>query len=430
MNNVINTFLLAGDKFMPEMHLRQPQFTYSACGPFTKHKQRIQKFKETGDTNYIYKNELDKACFAHDAAYSDSKGLIKRTVAGKILKNRAFNIAKDKKYDGYQRGLASVVYKFFDSKVSGSGTKHVNTKPAPQNQQLAEELHKPIIRKFEKRKVHAAFKDNTWGIDLADMQLLSKCNKGIRFLLCVIDIFSKYAWVVPLKDKKGISIVKAFQSILKQSNRKPNKTWVDKSSEFYNAYFRKWLRDNDIVMYSTHNEGKSVVAERFIRTIKCKIYKYMTSISKNMYINKLDDIVNEYNNTYHTTIKMKPIDVKDNTYIITDKEINNKDPKVKVGDRVRISKYKNIFAKGYMPDWSEEVFVIKKIKNTVHVINDLNGEEIIGSFYEKELQKTNQEEFRIEKVIKRKGNKIYVKWKGCNNSFNSRIDKANLVQRT
>ena len=344
MNNVINTFLLAGDKFMPEMHLRQPQFTYSACGPFTKHKQRIQKFKETGDTNYIYKNELDKACFAHDAAYSDSKGLIKRTVAGKILKNRAFNIAKDKKYDGYQRGLASMVYKFFDSKVSGSGTKHVNTKPAPQNQQLAEELHKPIIRKFEKRKVHAAFKDNTWGIDLADMQLLSKCNKGIRFLLCVIDIFSKYAWVVPLKDKKGISIVKAFRSILKQSNRKPNKTWVDKGSEFYNAYFRKWLRDNDIVMYSTHNEGKSVVAERFIRTIKSKIYKYMTSISKNMYINKLDDIVNEYNNTYHTTIKIKPIDVKDNTYIITDKEINNKDPKVKVGDRVRISKYKNIFA--------------------------------------------------------------------------------------
>ena len=178
-------------------------------------------------------------------------------------------------------------------------------------------------------------------------------------------------------------------------------------------------------MYSTHNEGKSVVAERFIRTIKSKIYKYMTSISKNVYINKLDDIVNEYNNTYQTTIKMKPIDVKVNTYINTDKEINNKDPKFKVGDRVRISKYKNIFAKGYMPNWSEEVFVIKKVKNTVpwtYVIDDLNGEEIIGSFYEKELQKTSQEEFRIEKVIKRKGNKIYVKCEGYNNSFNSWID--------
>ena len=203
------------------------------------------------------------------------------------------------------------------------------------------------------------------GVDLADMQLLSKCNKGIRFLLCVIDIFSKYAWVVPLKDKKGISIFNAFQSILKQSNRrvednsaqhvKPNKIWVDKGSEFYNAYFKIWLRDNDIVMYSTHNEVKSVVAERFIRTLKSKIYKYMTSISKNVYTDKLDDIVAKYNNTYHTTMKMKPIDVKDNTYINTDKEISNKDPKFKVGDRIRITKYKSIFAKGYMPNWSEKI---------------------------------------------------------------------------
>ena len=180
------------------------------------------------------------------------------------------------------------------------------------------------------------------------MQLLSRYNKVIRFLLCVINIFSKYACVVLLKDKKGISIVKAFQIILKQPNsRKPNKISVDKGSEFYNAFFKKWLRDNDIVMYSTIKEGKSVVAERFIRPLKSKIYKYMTSISKNVYIDKLDDIVNEYNNTYHTTIKVKPIDVKDNTYINTSKEINNKDPKFKVGDRVRISKYKNIFAKGY-----------------------------------------------------------------------------------
>ena len=253
-----------------------------------------------------------------------------------------------------------MVYKLFDKKSAGSGAKHVNTKITPQNQQLVEELHKTIIRKFEKRKVHAAFKDNIWDIDLAHIQLLSRCNKGIRFLLCVIDISSKYAWVVPLKDKKGISIVKACQSIFKQSNRKPYKVWVDKGSEFYNAYFKKWLQDNDIIMYSTHNEGKSVVAERFIRTLKSKIYKYMTSISKNVYIDKLDDIVDEYNNTYHTKIKMKPIDVKDNTYINTSKKINYKDPKFKVGDRVRISKYKNIFAKGYMPNWSEEVFVIKK----------------------------------------------------------------------
>ena len=183
-------------------------------------------------------------------------------------------------------------------------------------------------------------------------------------------------------------------------------------------------------MYSTHNEGKSVVAERYIRTLKNKIYKYMTLISKNVYIDKLDDIVNEHNNIYHRTIKMKLIDVKDNTYINSGKEVNDKDPEFNVGDHVRISKYKNIFAKDYTPNWSDEAFVIKGIKNTVpltYIINDLNGEEIIGTFYEKELQKTNQQEFRVEKVIKKKGNKLYVKWKGYGHSFNSWIDKKDLV---
>ena len=193
---------------------------------------------------------------------------------------------------------------------------------------------------------------------------------------------------------------------------------------------KSWLQDNDIVMYSTHNDGKSVVAERFIKILKNKIYKYMTSISKNVYIDKLDDIVNEYNNTYRRTIKMKPIYVKDNTYINIGKKVNDKDPKFKVGEHVRISKYKNGFAKGYTPNWSEETFVIKEIKNKVpwtYVINDLNSEEIIGTFYEKELQKIDQQEFRIEKVIKKRGNKLYVKWKGRDSSLNSWIDKKDLI---
>ena len=166
--------------------------------------------------------------------------------------------------------------------------------------------------KFKKRTVYSRFKDNIWGADLADMQLISRFNKGFRFLLCVIDIFSKYAWVLPLKDKKGVTITNGFQKMLKESKRKANKIWVDKGSEFYNSSFEKWLKDNDIEMYSVDNERKSVVAERFIRTLKTKIYKYMTSISKNEYIDKLDDIVNEYNNTYHRRIKMKPVNVKDN----------------------------------------------------------------------------------------------------------------------
>ena len=194
------------------------------------------------------------------------------------------------------------------------------------------------------------------------MQLISKFNTGFWFLLCVIDIFSKYAWVAPLKDKKGVSIVDVFQKILDDSNRKPNKIWVDKVSEFYNSSFKKWLKDKDMEMYLIHNEGKSVVAERFIRTLKTKIYKYMTSVSKNVYISKLDDITNEYSNTYHRAILMKPIDVKENRYIDFKKEVNDKNSKFKVDDHVRISKYKNIFTKWYTPHWLEEVFEIKKVK--------------------------------------------------------------------
>ena len=229
-------------------------------------------------------------------------------------------------------------------------------------------------------------------VDLVEMQSLSKYNKRVKYLWCAVHFFSKYAWIVPIKNKKGIGVVDTFQKILKESNRKPNKIWVDKRSEFYNNSFKKWLKDNDVEMYSIHNEVKSVVAERFITTLKNKIFEHMKVISKNVYFDVLHDIVNKYNNTVHRTIKMKPIDVKDNSYVDSKKEGNDKDPKFKVEDHVRISKYKNIFAKGYMSDWSEDVFVIKKVKSTIpwtYVINHLNGEEITGTFYEKELQKTN-----------------------------------------
>ena len=264
MNNVINKFLLAGDKFMSEMHLRQPRFVYSACGPFTRHKGRIKEFKRTGDTRYIFRNELDKACFQHDSAYAEHKDLINRTKSDKVLRDKAYDIASNQKYDVYQRDLASMVYKFFDKKSMGSGIARNTTKSS--SSILADELHKPIIRKFNKRKVYLQFKDNIWGVNLADMQSLSRKNKGIKYLLCAIDLYSKYAFVIPLKDKKGISIVNAFDKIIKQSNRKSNKIWVDQGGDFYNNVFEKWLSDNDINMYSTYNEGKSVVAERFIRT--------------------------------------------------------------------------------------------------------------------------------------------------------------------
>ena len=232
MNEIVNKFSLAGDKFMPEMHLKQPGFTCSACGPFSKNKEKIQKFKQTRDTSQIYKNELDKDCFQHDMAYGDFKDLTRRTASDNVLRDKTFNIAKNSKYDGYQRGLASMVYKSFDKKSKGGG---VNI-PLEFDEQLAEELHKVIIRNLKKRTVYLGFKDNTWGADLADMQLISNFNQE----LCVIDIFSKYALVITLEDKKGISIVNAFQKILDMSKgRKPNKIWVDKGSEFYNNSFKK-----------------------------------------------------------------------------------------------------------------------------------------------------------------------------------------------
>ena len=389
MNNVINKFLLAGDKFMPEMHLRQPRFAYSACGPFTRHKERIKEFKRTGDTRYIYRNELDKTCFQHDSAYADHKDLINRTEADKVLRDRAYDIASNPKYDGYQRSLASMVYKFFDKKSTGSGFKKLKNTTKPSSSILADERNKPIIKKFDKRKVYSQFKDNIWGVDLADVQSLSRKNKGIKYLLCAIYLYSKCAFVIPLKDKKGISIVNAFNKIIKQSNRKPNKIWVDQGGEFYNNVFEKWLSDNDINMYSTYNEGNSVVAERFIRTLKNK-YKHMTATGKNVFYDVLDDVVNKYNNTKHSTIKMKPIYVKNNEIVYID-EHNGKDSKFKVGDRVRIFRYKNIFAKGYAPNWSSEIFIVDKINDTVpytYNLKDLNDEEIIGSFCDKELQKT------------------------------------------
>ena len=158
MNETINKFFLAEDKFMPEMHLKQPGFIYSACGPFTKNKQRIQKFMQTGDTNYIYRNEFHKACLQHDMVYGDFKDLNRRTQADKVLKDNAFKCGSNPVHDGYQRGLASMVYKFFDKKV-------------------ANELHKPIIKKFRKRTVYCSFKDNIWGVDSADIQLINKYKK-------------------------------------------------------------------------------------------------------------------------------------------------------------------------------------------------------------------------------------------------------------
>ena len=259
MNKIINKFLLTGE----ELYLKQPGFTNSTCGPFTKYRKRIHKFTETGNLKHLYRNELVKACFAHDAAYSERKNLPKRTISDKILKGRAYEIARNHNYDIYQRGLGSMVYKFFDKKAkSGISV----------NEQLAEKLHKPVINKFERRKVYVRFKDNIWAADLVEMESLSTKNKSVKYLFCVIGVFTKYAWIKPLKYKKGKTVLNAFE-VVNESNRKPNKLCVDQGGKFCNKLLQEWLDKNDILMYSTYNEGKSVITERFIKTLKLKSIK-------------------------------------------------------------------------------------------------------------------------------------------------------------
>ena len=210
--------------------------------------------------------------------------MTKRTQSDEFLRDKVFKIGSDPKYDSYQRGLASTVYKFFDKKSTGSGIKSMS------NKKIADELQQPIISKFKRWRVYSSFKDNIWAVDLADMQLISKYNRGIRFLLWEIDLFIKYAWIVPERSKKELLLLMSVSDKLK---RKPNKIWIDQDSESYNNSFKKLLKENNIEMHSTYNEGNSGLAERFLKTLKNKIYKHITTMSKYVHFNVLDDIVDK-----------------------------------------------------------------------------------------------------------------------------------------
>ena len=263
------------------------------------------------------------------------------------------------------------------------------------------------------------------------MQAFSKFNRGVKYLLAVIDVFSKYGWLIPLKDKKGKYVASALKTIFKE--RKPEKMWVDKGKEFYN----KDVKDL-IELYPTENEEKSSVVERWIRTMKEKMWKYFSANSTNVYIDVLPDLVREYNNTRHSSIKMTPVKAskKENELRVWRNlypehlEIHDIKPKFSVGDKVRISKKKETFEKGYTTRWTEEIFTTVEVKRTSPVtykIADLDEEEIKGTLYEPELQKTSQELFRIEKVIERGKNKYLVKWKGYSDDFNSWVDNKDIV---
>ena len=308
----------------------------------------------------------------------------------------------------------------------------------PWQEKLADELHRSIKRKFPRRRVIAKGIDEIWAADLVEMQQFSKWNKGYKYLLMVIDVFSKYGWIAPLKDKKGETVTKAFSEIFKEG-RKPEYLWTDKGSEFYNKHMKDLLAEHNIKLYSTENEEKSSVVERWNRTMKDKMWKQFTVQNSTEWVDIVPKLLTKYNNTKHRSISMTPKEASKKSNegtvyfnLYGDMKTSKQKPKFKVGDKVRISKYKRkVFDKGYTPNWTEEIFVVDKIQYTdpiTYKLKDLNNEEIKGSFYEQEMLKTALDVFRIEKVIRRDNTRkqALVKWKGYNNMFNSWVPFSDL----
>jgi transposase InsO family protein len=297
-------------------------------------------------------------------------------------------------------------------------------------------LHRNKVNKFQRNRVIVSGLDDTWQADLVDMQKLSKQNNGYKYLLTCIDVFSKYAWIVPLENKFGKTLVAAFKTILKQG-RRPKNLQTDDGKEFFNKDLKQLLKEFEINLYATRSEMKACVVERFNRTIKDKMYRFFTETNNYKYIKVIDKLVDAYNSSYHRTIKMAPKEVNKNNekelwhhmYAPDENEVIRF--KLEIGDKVRISKVKNIFGKGYTPNWTEEIFIItEKIAKTppVYKIKDLNNQSIEGVFYENQLQKiihTDEEVYRIDHVIKTKIEKgikyAFVRWLGYSKDFDSWI---------
>ena len=401
-----------------EMHLPGHNFK----GPGTKLNKRLNPDLTPKKWSKPI-NRVDQAAYHHDIGYLKNPDVKTRNKLDKKMLEELDGIYNPTIREKMERGLVSSLIGAKARFGMGVNKKKVSA--------LAKELHKSVRRKFERRRVLVSGIDKIWAADLADMKAFFKFNQGFNFLLLVIDIFSKYGWIIPLKNKEGKTVASALKTIFKE--RKPEKMWVDKGKEFYNKDVKELIE-----LYSTENEEKSSVVERWIRTMKEKMWKYFTDNNTNHYVDILPDLVKDYNNTQHSSIKMTPVEASKkknelevwrNLYPDRLKRIDI-NPKFSIGDKVRISKKKKTVEKGYTTRWTEEIFTITKINHTSPVtykIADLNGEEIDGTFYEPELQKTRQQLFRIEKVIEKGKNKSLVKWKGYSGNFNSWVDNKDIV---
>ncbi|XP_043469606.1 uncharacterized protein LOC122503211 [Leptopilina heterotoma] len=304
-----------------------------------------------------------------------------------------------------------------------------------QKLQLVKELHKPARKNYKRRSVDIRGFDETWQADLVEMQPYARENKGYKYLLTVIDTFSKFAWAVPVKSKKGENVTAAMKSILIKK-RIPKNLQVDKGKEFYNLHFENLIKNYNINLYSTHSNLKASICERFNRTLKNKMWMQFSLRGNYKWIDILSDLVNAYNNSKHRTIKMKPMEVNaenENNLLFNvfrKVAVSRQYNKFKVGDRVRISKVKHVFEKGYTPNWTTEIFTISDVKNTnpiTYILSDYQENLISGCFYDQELSKVKYPDvYLVEKVLKKRGSNVFVKWLGFDNSHNSWINESDL----
>jgi hypothetical protein len=297
--------------------------------------------------------------------------------------------------------------------------------------QLVDELHKPARRNFKRRTVILKGINDLWQADLVEMGEYASDNNGYRYLLTV---FSKFAWALPVKTKSGVEITKTMNQILIKHS--PTHLQTDNGKEFYNNNFQHLMKRYNINHYSTYTSLKASIVERFNRTLKGWMWKQFSLNGNYKWIDNIQDLVNKYNSTIHRTIKMRPRDVNFTNEKTLLNAVYNKIktfplPKFKIGEKVRISKHKYLFEKGYTPNWTTEIFVIKNIKNTnpvTYILKDYQNETIQGCFYEYELLKTKQPNiYLIQKILKQKGNKVYVKWLGFSDKHNTWIDKSKIL---
>ena len=410
---------------IPKRGFVLPNMNY--CGAYNPLDKQLVYDKNGNILKYIQNpaGETDRICAQHDVDYTLAKNLKDKHIADE----RMIKAINELPYNKQQYGTFLVKNIIRSKRKLGLGVEN-------HNKILSEELHKPKRKNYPRRKIIVNHINEIFAADLVEMQKFAKLNKGYRYLLTCIDIFSKYSWVIPLKDKKGITIKNALQKIFKEI--KPKLLWTDNGKEFYNKQVQNLLNENNIKLYSTNNsEIKSAVIERFNRTFKNMMYKKFTENNNTIFYNILDELVNNYNNKYHSTIKMTPIERSKKINEKKNKNIYNfektaKLGKFNIGDRVRISLEKNIFEKGYETNWTQEIFVTYDIKYSnvpYYYLKDLNNEKLQGTFYEQELQKTKQDDlYTIEKILKTNKDKIYVKWRGYDNSFNSWIDKNTVIK--